>query len=184
MLEGEKRFILQRRRIKNTDPKAKTKAMVDVAKGFPEEKKLSAFFPKVKYPPEKRMMETFAPNTAALETPKVPGEAMMLPKTVWRMSPEIDNPAPAIKAAKASGRRIRWTIRTEEDSPTPNKAKKDSPKPILLLPSIKARKKLTKRRQAKTDRTRILLLLFPLPLRMGSILNQRGNDVFFSFYFI
>ena len=82
MLEEEKRFILQRRRIKNTDPKAKRKAIVDVAKGFPEAKKLSVFFPKLKYPPEKRIIDTLAPNTAAFDTPNVPGEAMMLPKTV------------------------------------------------------------------------------------------------------
>lgn len=170
MLEGEKRFILQRKRIRNTEKKANKNAMEEVAKGLPEEKKLPTFFPKDKYPPEKRMMETLAPNTAALETPKVPGEAMMLPNTVCRMSPDKASPAPAINAAKASGRRILCTMRTEEDSPIPNKAKKDSPKSILLLPSIKARKKPAKSKTEKRPRTRIRFLFKPSFSRMGFIL--------------
>ena len=87
------------------------------------------------------MIETLAPKTAALETPKVLGEAMIFPKTVCMMSPEMDSPAPAINAAKASGRRIFCTMRIEDPFPTPNKARKDSPIPIFELPRSKQSKK-------------------------------------------
>ena len=105
------------------------------------------------------MMETFAPNTAALDTPKVLGEAMMFPKTVCMMSPDTDSPAPAIKAAKASGRRIFCTMRIEDSFPTPNKARKDSPIPIFELPRSRQSKKERQNKAAKQSRMIHLFLL-------------------------
>ena len=101
-------------------------------------------------------METLAPNTAAFDTPKVLGEAIMFPKTVCMMRPESDNPAPAIKAAKASGSRIFVTIRIALSVPTPNNAKNESPKDKELLPSIKQRKKPSRRSKERHERTKIL----------------------------
>ena len=68
------------------------------------------------------MMDRFAPNTAALDTPSVAGEAIGLPSTVCMISPDTDNPAPAITAASSRGRRMCCMIRTAALSPLPNSA--------------------------------------------------------------
>ena len=52
------------------------------------------------------MIDRFAPNTAALETPSVEGEAMALFSVVCMMSPDTESPAPAISAARMRGIRI------------------------------------------------------------------------------
>ena len=46
-LEGLKDRIRHKHRISKTERKAKRNAMLEVAKGLPEEKKLSAFLPKL-----------------------------------------------------------------------------------------------------------------------------------------
>ena len=57
------------------------------------------------------MMERFAPNTAALDTPSVEGEAMELFSVVCMMRPEMDSPAPAISAASTRGMRMFHSMR-------------------------------------------------------------------------
>ena len=44
-------------------------------------------------------MDRFAPKTAALDTPRVDGDAIGLFNTVCMISPEMDSPAPATIAA-------------------------------------------------------------------------------------
>ena len=51
-------------------------------------------------------MERFAPNTAALETPSVEGEAIGLFRSVCMMRPDTERPAPAMIAAKTRGIRM------------------------------------------------------------------------------
>ena len=51
-----------------------------------------------KYPPAKTMIDKFAPNTAALLTPNVEGDAIELPNVDCIINPATDNPAPAIIA--------------------------------------------------------------------------------------
>ena len=59
--------------------------------------------PVSKNPPAKAMIDKLAPNTAALLTPSVEGEAIALPKVDCMMSPATDNPAPAMTAAIMRG---------------------------------------------------------------------------------
>ena len=58
------------------------------------------------------MMERLAPNTAALDTPSVEGEAMGLFRLVCMMRPETESPAPARMAASTRGMRMFHMIRT------------------------------------------------------------------------
>ena len=58
------------------------------------------------------MMERFAPNTAALDTPSVEGDAMGLLRSVCMMRPEIESPAPAMIAASTRGIRMFQIMRT------------------------------------------------------------------------
>ena len=60
-------------------------------------------FPVDKKPPANAMMDRLAPNTAALDTPNVDGEAIGLLSVVCIISPDTDNPAPAISAASTRG---------------------------------------------------------------------------------
>ena len=57
-------------------------------------------------------MERFAPNTAALDTPSVEGEAIGLFRSVCITRPDTDRPAPAMMAASTRGMRIFQMIRT------------------------------------------------------------------------
>ena len=66
-----------------------------------------------RYPPAKAMIDKLAPNTAALETPKVEGLAMGFFKVDCMIRPAMDSPAPATMAAMVSGKRIFCTMRTE-----------------------------------------------------------------------
>ena len=67
-------------------------------------------------------MDRLAPNTAALDTPSVAGEAMGLPSTVCMTSPAADSPAPAMTAASRRGRRMYRMMRTAAVSPCPSSA--------------------------------------------------------------
>ena len=67
-------------------------------------------------------MDRLAPNTAALDTPSVAGEAMGLPSTVCMTSPAADSPAPAMTAASRRGRRMYRIMRTAAVSPCPSSA--------------------------------------------------------------
>ena len=69
-------------------------------------------FPVDRNPPANAMMERFAPNTAALDTPSVEGDAMGLFKSVCITRPDTDKPAPAIMAASTRGIRMFHMIRT------------------------------------------------------------------------
>ena len=89
-------------------------------------------------PPESAMMDRFAPNTAALDTPSVAGEAIGLPSTVCMISPDTDNPAPAITAASSRGRRMCCMIRTAALSPLPNSAETHCRTDIPEDPAITA----------------------------------------------
>ena len=51
-------------------------------------------------------MDRLAPNTATLETPSTEGDASGLFRLVCMISPETDNPAPAIRAASTLGNRM------------------------------------------------------------------------------
>ena len=68
--------------------------------------------PVARYPPAKAMMDRFAPKTAALETPRVEGDAMELFRVVCMIRPERPRPAPAMAAASTRGMRIFQMIRT------------------------------------------------------------------------
>ena len=87
-------------------------AIREVAYGFVPAVYPARLFPVERKPPAKAMMDRFAPNTAALETPSVEGEAIVLFSVVCIISPETERPAPAITAARTRGRRIfrimRW----------------------------------------------------------------------------
>lgn len=58
------------------------------------------------------MMDRFAPNTAALDTPSVEGDAMELFRVVCMIIPETARPAPAMIAASTRGIRMFQMIRT------------------------------------------------------------------------
>ena len=73
-------------------------------------------------PPAKATMDRLAPNTAALDTPSVAGEAMGLPSTVCMTSPAADSPAPAMTAASRRGKRMYRMMRTAAVSPCPSSA--------------------------------------------------------------
>ena len=92
-------------------------------------------FPVDRNPPAKAMIDKFAPNTAALETPSVEGEAMALLRVVCIIRPEIDSPAPAITAASTLGRRMFWMIRICAGVPFPNRASAASFNVILEEPT-------------------------------------------------
>ena len=110
------------------------------------------------------MMAMLAPNTAALDTPKVEGEAMSLPKQVCMISPAKDNPAPEATAASALGSLILCTILMVEVDPFPNKARKDSPIERLELPKVKEKKRKRRRSKelAKKKNSDFFAPLFPL----------------------
>ena len=67
-------------------------------------------------------MERFAPNTAALDTPIVEGEAMALESVVCMTRPATESAAPAMSAASTRGTRIERTMRTLAAEPFPNRA--------------------------------------------------------------
>ena len=75
-------------------------------------------------------MERLAPNTAALDTPSVEGEAMELFSVVCIIRPETDSPAPAMTAARTRGIRIFQMIRTAAGSPDFVSALRQSPRDI------------------------------------------------------
>ena len=70
------------------------------------------------------MMDRLAPNTAALDTPSVDGEAMALPSVVCMMRPDTDSPAPAMRAASSRGMRMFQMIRAAAPSARPSRASK------------------------------------------------------------
>ena len=83
--------------------KAKIKAIPDVKYGF-----VMTRFPPLKAitPPPMMIIATFAPKTAALETPNVDGEAITLLLIVCMMTPDIDKATPMRTAAMILGKRI------------------------------------------------------------------------------
>ena len=84
--------------------------------------KLLRLLPVDRKPPAKAMMDRFAPNTAALETPSVEGDAIALFSVVCMIRPETDSPAPAMMAASTLGTRIFQMILVWEGVPFPAKA--------------------------------------------------------------
>ena len=103
---GEKLRRLHRARISRIEAVAKMKAMMDVENGFAPTSKLDRWLPVSRKPPAKAMIERFAPNTAAFDTPKVDGLAMLLFRFVCIIRPDTERPAPAISAARTLGRRM------------------------------------------------------------------------------
>ena len=70
------------------------------------------------------MMDRLAPNTAALDTPSVDGEAMALPSVVCMTRPDTDSPAPAMSAASSRGMRMFQMIRAAAPPVRPSRASK------------------------------------------------------------
>ena len=96
--------------------------------------------PKDKKPPAKAIIDKFAPNTAAFETPKVEGDAITFPNVVCIINPLTAKPAPAIKAARILGTLIFHIIFILVALPCLNKAIKLSLILILELPTNKQTK--------------------------------------------
>ena len=115
------------------------------------------------------MSTKFAPNTAALETPKVEGEAIGFFKVDCMISPDTESPIPAKRAARRRGRRICWTMRTAEVVPSPNKAMKDSGRLIWEEPTMRPEKNKT---TSSTDKVAITMVL----RRIVLILNVREKS--------
>ena len=86
-------------------------------------------------PPAKAMMERLAPNTAALDTPRVEGDAMALFKVVCIIRPETARPAPAIMAASTRGMRMFQRMRILALLPFFKRAAKQSPTDIWEEPT-------------------------------------------------
>lgn len=165
MVEGLKREIRDRPKTKKTESKAKTNAKKLVENGFAFAMKSETFWLEDRYSPAKPMMATLAPKTAALETPSVDGEAMSLPRQVWRINPARESPAPEASAANTLGSLIRCAILTADAVPFPNRAKKDSPIDIPELPTVSPKKRnvkrRTERRMKRSVRFSTSFLLFP-----------------------
>ena len=70
------------------------------------------------------MIDTFAPNTAAFDTPSVEGDAIALLRSVCIMRPDTDSPAPAISSARMRGMRMFRMMRSCAAVPRPNSAAK------------------------------------------------------------
>ena len=83
------------------------------------------------------MILKLAPNTAALDTPRVDGEAIELDKVVCIINPDIDNPAPQIKHAKTLGNLIFKIIRLLTSLDKLNNPFIHSIKDIFELPTNK-----------------------------------------------
>ena len=113
----------------------KTKATILVAKGFAPTSKFSRLLPVDKKPPAKAIIDKFAPNTAALDTPKVEGDAIGLLSIVCIIRPATARPAPATIAASTRGIRIFQIIRFCALVPCPNTARITSPTVILDDPT-------------------------------------------------
>ena len=105
------------------------------------------------------MIATLAPKTAALEMPKVEGDAIGLSRQLCLINPETDNPIPAMMPARIRGRRIFCLIRILTLSPFPKSAKKESEKERLDGPAKREKKPITNKRKPKTDK-RILFFRF------------------------
>ena len=81
------------------------------------------------------MMERFAPNTAALDTPIVEGEAIAFESVVCMMRPETESAAPAMSAASTRGTRIERRMRTLAAEPFPKRAATPSEKLMRDAPT-------------------------------------------------
>jgi len=81
------------------------------------------------------MIDRFAPNTAALDTPSTEGDARELLSEVCMIRPEHDSPAPAIIAASTLGILIFQMIRTALAAPFPVSAENASDKLIFDEPT-------------------------------------------------
>ena len=94
-------------------------------------------------PPENEIIERFAPNTAAFETPRVDGDAIGLLRLVCIISPDTESPAPAIIAASMRGMRILRTMRTFAAVPFPKSAERQSAALIFDEPAKKHAKDMS-----------------------------------------
>ena len=92
-------------------------------------------FPVERKPPEKAIIERFAPNTAALETPSVEGDAMGLLRFVCITRPDAESPAPAITAARTRGMRMFQMMRLLAELPFLTSAAKASPRDMFDEPT-------------------------------------------------
>ena len=80
------------------------------------------------------MMERLAPKTAALDTPKVDGEAIGLSRLVCMIRPDTDSPSPAMTAARTLGMRICQMIRMPALVPCPKSTETHSVRDIREEP--------------------------------------------------
>ena len=80
-------------------------------------------------------MERFAPNTAALDTPIVEGEAIAFESVVCMTRPETESAAPAMSAASTRGTRIERRMRTLAAEPFPKRAATPSEKLMRDAPT-------------------------------------------------
>ena len=115
-------------------------------------------------PPAKAMMERFAPNTAALETPRVEGDAMGLFRSVCMTSPAAESPAPAMTAARMRGTRMFQMMRFCAAVPFPKSAERDSPTVMRDEPAKRQTKASSMTERTRTMRTSVRFFPFPVPL--------------------
>ena len=105
------------------------------------------------------MIAIFAPKTAALDTPRVEGDAIELFKDVCITRPAIDNPPPITRPANTLGTLILWIIKIVDFSPLLNKAKTLSLKEIDDGPINTLKKNKIIRAKSKTIKEIIIFFL-------------------------
>lgn len=156
-VSGENLCILAKARIKKIEPNAKRNAIEETAKGL---KLFQALLLSVWTLPLLRiMMATFAPRTAAFETPKVDGDALGLSRQVCLIKPERAKEIPQIVPARTLGRRIFCLIRIAVDSPFPKRPKKESLNEREEEPKNKEKNAKTKKRNKNTKRKHLFFCL-------------------------
>ena len=105
-------------------------------------------------------MERFAPNTAALDTPSVEGEAMGLFRSVCITRPATDSPAPATIAARTRGMRMFQMMRTCAALPRFNSAATQSAAVMRDEPTNRQTKASTTTAKASRQIAAVLFFLF------------------------
>ncbi len=155
---------------------AKMNAIREAAKGLTPAPYTERLLPVIRKPPAKAMIDRLAPNTAALVTPSVDGEAMELPSAVCMISPERDRPAPAVTAAMTRGRRIFCMMRTCAGVPLPRRAPIHSRMVIPDGPASRHTKAMTRTAGIIIRRTFLLCFIEYLLFMVRIIRSQGGYN--------
>lgn len=106
------------------------------------------------------MIERLAPNTAALDTPNVEGDAIELPSVDCMMRPATDSPAPAMTAAMILGILMFQTILLYALELFMNNAFQASANVMLLEPIKTLRKIQISRTAVEIQRNKTLAFVF------------------------